>query len=190
MKQTGSKIISPIENIQNRILLIRNQKILLDSDLAALYGTTTKRLNEQIKRNQDRFPSDFMFRLTDEEKNELVANCDRFKLLRHSTSLPHAFTEYGAIMAANVINSSLAIQMSVFIVRAFVKLRKAILNYKELGLKLSEIEKTVGIHDEAIRSLIGTLRKLMEPVESPKRRIGFHASNKQKKEAVSICDHL
>ena len=117
------KSIVPVGKIENRILLIRGEKIVIEADLAGFYGVPTKRLNEQVKRNVDRFPDDFMFQLTKNEKSEVVANCDHLENLKYSRSLPYAFTEHGAIMAASVLNSPRAIEVSVFIVRAFIKLR-------------------------------------------------------------------
>jgi hypothetical protein len=116
------KALIPAEVIEQRILLIRGQKVILDADLAFLYGTTTKRLNEQVKRNRNRFPEDFMFRLTKGEKDEVVAICDHLVKLKFSPVLPNAFTEHGAIMVASVLNTGKAIQISVFVVRAFILL--------------------------------------------------------------------
>jgi len=110
----------PLERVQDRILLIRGNRVIIDRDLAELYGVETKRLNEQVKRNISRFPEDFVFQLSQEEKDEVVANCDHLSRLKFSKVLPNAFTEHGAIMAANVLNSEHAIRASVFIVRAFV----------------------------------------------------------------------
>ena len=110
--------IVPLENIESRIFLIRGHKVMIDADLANIYGVTTKRLNEQIKRNRDRFPEDFMFQLTKEEKDEVVANCDHLKKLKYSPVLPNAFTEHGAIMIATILNSPVAVQASIHVVRA------------------------------------------------------------------------
>jgi hypothetical protein len=159
-----------VEEIEPRILLLRGQKVMLDADLAPLYGTTTKKLNQAVKRNAQRFPEDFMFRLTEEEKLEVVTNCDHLQKLRFSPTLPFAFTEHGAIMAASVLNSPRAIEVSVLVVRTFVKLRQIISTHKELAHKLAELERTVGGHDQAIRSLVGAIRKLMAP--SPRRKKG------------------
>ncbi len=155
------------------ILLIRGQKVMLDSDLARLYGVSTKRLNEQVKRNRDRFPGDFMFQLTDKEKAEVVAICDHLKNLRFSPVLPHAFTEHGAIMLASVLNSSRAIEVSLYVVRAFVKLRETLARHRNLAQKLAELERKIGKHDEEIQSLFHAIRQLMSPPEPRKRKIGF-----------------
>jgi len=147
---------------------------MLDADLAELYGVTTKRLNEQVKRNLERFPADFMFQLTKAEKAKVVANCDHLARLKFSSALPTAFTEHGAIMAASVLNSSRAVEVSVFVVRAFVKLRELSVIHKEIGRKLDQLERKVTGHDQAIASLITAIRELMTPPEPKKKRpIGF-----------------
>lgn len=174
IEQTGSLVA--VEQIEPCILLVRGQRIMLDADLARLYGVTTKRLNEQVKRNRDRFPDDFMVQLSVAEKREVVANCDHLKRLKFSRTRPYAFTEHGAIMAANVVNTPRAIQVGVYVVRAFVKLRAWLASHAELALKLAELERRVESHDEAIRSLVAAIRQLMEPPPTPKRRpIGFHS---------------
>jgi hypothetical protein len=172
---TGQKAIIPIGQIEQRILLIRGQRVMLDADLAGLYGTTTKRLNEQVKRNRGRFPEDFMFQLTKKEKAEVVAICDHLAKLKFSPVLPNAFTEHGAIMVASVLNTKRAIQVSVYVVRAFVKLREMLSTHKELAHKLAELERKLQNHDESIQSLVVAIRQLMRPPEPepPKKRIGF-----------------
>jgi len=174
---TGQKAIIPIGQIEQQILLIRGQRVMLDADLAGLYGTTTKRLNEQVKRNRGRFPEDFMFQLTKKEKAEVVAICDHLAKLKFSPVLPNAFTEHGVIMVASVLNTKRAIQVSVFVVRAFVKLREMLSTHKELAHKLAELERKLQNHDESIRSLVVAIRQLMAPPEPepepPKKRIGF-----------------
>ncbi len=169
------KAIIPLGKIEERILLIRGQRVMLDADLAGLYGVSTKRLNEQVRRNKGRFPEDFMFQLTTNEKAEVVANCDHLARLRFSPVLPNAFTEHGAIMVASVLNTQRAIQVSVFVVRAFVKLREMLSTHKELAHKLAALERKLQNHDESIRSLVAAIRQLMAPPEQkpPKRRIGF-----------------
>jgi hypothetical protein len=166
--------IIPVERIERSILLIRGEKVMLDADLAVLYGVTTKRLNEQVKRNRNRFPEDFMFQLNEEEKAEVVANCDHLSKLKFSRALPYAFTEHGAIMAASVLNSPRAIEVSVFIVRAFVKLRRTIAEHKELARKISQLERRLADHDDQILSLVQAIRQFLNPKLPPKRRrIGF-----------------
>jgi hypothetical protein len=164
------KELIPIDMIERKILLIRGEKVMLDVDLAALYGVTTKRLNEQVKRNRERFPNDFMFQLTEEEKAEVVANCDHPKRLKFSPTLPYAFTEHGAIMLASVLNSPIAVQTSVLVVRAFVKLWEMLATHKDLAKKLEEIEKK---YDAQFKVVFDAIRELMRPPETKRRKIGF-----------------
>jgi ORF6N domain len=170
--------IVPVETIQTRILFIRGTKVILDQDLARLYGTTTKRLNEQVKRNHKRFPVGFLFQLTAEEKREVVAICDHLKSLKFSSVLPYAFTEHGALMAATVLNTPLAIKVSVYIVQAFIELREKGTLHKDVVYKLNELEFIVGLHDEKIRSLFKTIRNLMTPKKQKAKRIGFSFPDK------------
>jgi hypothetical protein len=170
----SNKSIIPAGKIEQRILMIRGEKIIIDADLAEFYGVPTKRLNEQVKRNKDRFPEDFRFQLNADEKSEVVAKCDHLEKLKFSRVLPYAFTEHGAIMAASVLNSPQAAEISIFIVRAFVKLRQAISEHKELSRKISQIEQHLSGHDEQINAIIKTIKQLIQPAPVPqKRRIGF-----------------
>ena len=170
------KAMVPVAKIEQRILLIRGEKVIVDADLAEFYGVPTKRLNEQVKRNKDRFPDDFMFQLSVEEKSEVVANCDHLSKLKYSSSLPYVFTEHGAIMAASVLNSRRAVEVSVFIVRAFVKLRRMIAENKELSRKIVQIERHLAEHDNQIMELVKAIKQLLKPDPLPKkRRIGFHS---------------
>ena len=173
MPQTHFEI-TPVERVQSRILVLRGQRVIIDSDLAQLYGVTTKRLNEQVKRNQRRFPDDFLFQLTKEEKAEVVAKCDHLRKLRFSKVLPYVFTEHGAIQAANVISSATAEEMGVMVVRAFIQLRQMMINHKALTAKLAELDARLGEHDEQIAALVEAIRNLTMP-DSPlhKRKIGF-----------------
>jgi len=167
--KTGDRFPIPAERIERCILLIRGQKVMLDADLAKLYVVSTKRLNEQVKRNRRRFPGDFMFSLTAGEKAEVVANCDHLATLKFSPKLPHAFTEHGAIMVASVLNTPRAIDVSVYVVRAFVRLREILATHKELAHKLAELEHKLESHDEAIQQLVVAIRQLMQaPPEKPK----------------------
>jgi hypothetical protein len=160
--------------IQQRILLIRGKRVIVDADLAHFYGVPTKRLNEQVRRNRSRFPVDFMFRLTAAEKAEVVANCGHLAQLRFSKALPLAFTEHGAIMAASVLNSPRAVELSVFVVRAFVALRRAIAADRQLATKLAQLERRLADHDDQILVLVRAIKELAAPVPAPpKRRIGF-----------------
>ena len=135
------QVVVPTDKIERSILLIRGQKVILDTDLAELYGVRTKVFNQAIKRNKKRFPSDFIFRLTKEEKREVVTNCDHLAKLRFSPILPAAFTEHGAIMAATVLSTERAIKVSVYVVRAFVKLREMLGTQKDFAHKLEDLEE-------------------------------------------------
>jgi len=164
-----------VDQIEPLIRDIRGQKVLLDKDLATLYGVPTRTLNQAVKRNRARFPEDFRFQLTREEQEALRSQNVILKKGRgqHYKYLPYAFTEHGAIMAATILNSPRAVEVSVFVVRAFVKLRRLALGHKELAAKLAELEARVAGHDDAIRQLVAAIRQLMAPPEKPKRRIGF-----------------
>jgi phage regulator Rha-like protein len=165
--------IIPIEVIESKILLIRSQKVMIDADLAALYGVTTKRLNEQVRRNKARFPDDFMFRLTKKEKQEVVAKCVHLNKLKFSPVLPFAFTEHGAVMLASVLNSKKAIEMSLFVVRAFIRLREILSTHKELAQKLKELELKIDSHDHQIQAIFEVINQLITPPIPPKRKMGF-----------------
>ncbi|MFH1417074.1 MAG: ORF6N domain-containing protein [Planctomycetota bacterium] len=163
--------IIPAERIERAILLIRGERVMIDADLAALYGVTTKALNQAVSRNQGRFPPDFMFRLTKAERGELVTNCDHLRNLKYSPTMPRAFTEHGAIMAANVLNSERAVQVSVAVVRAFIRLRKMLESHAELARKLAALERK---YDTQFKIVFDAIRKLMEPPPEPKRkRVGY-----------------
>ncbi|MYN29979.1 ORF6N domain-containing protein [Duganella levis] len=171
--------------IEARILVIRSQKVIIDADLAYLYGVPTRRLNEQVKRNLNRFPADFMFTLTSEEKAEVVANSDILAKLKFSKTLPTAFTEHGAIQAANVLGSQQAIQMGVYVVRSFVRLREMFVSDKALASRLDELERqlaTVSSRQEdfegqtlrQFQQMLETFKGLMaQPASRHKRPIGF-----------------
>lgn len=158
------------EHVEKRILLIRAQKVMLDADLAPVYGVTTKRLREQVRRNLARFPQDFMFQLSKEELLELAANCGHLSKLKFSRSLPYAFTEHGTIMLASVLNSKIAVQASVQVVRAFVRLREILSTHKDLARKLEELEKK---YDSQFRVVFDAIRQLMSPPPTRSKRIGF-----------------
>ena len=170
----GKNLIASVAQIESRIFLILGQKVMLDADLAELYGVETRVLNQAVKRNLERFPEDFMFQLTAAEKAEVVTNCDHLAKLKFSPSLPYAFTEHGTIMAASVLNSPRAIETSVHVVRAFVHMRELLSGHKELAQKLAQLERKVGAHDKAIAEIINAIRQLMTPSEPNKKRpIGF-----------------
>ena len=167
--------MKPLPQLETLILTLRQQKVILDADLAGLYGVPTKRLNEQIKRNADRFPEDFMFQLTAEEKAEVVANCDHLTRLKFSRTRPYAFTEHGALMAANVLNSPDAVKMSVYVVRAFIKQREILLAQTDILKRLAQMDATLLKHDDALRVIWRELQPLLSPPPTPpKRQIGFH----------------
>jgi hypothetical protein len=160
----------PNERIERSILFIRGEKVMLDADLAVLYGVPTKVLNQAVKRNLDRFPRDFMFQLSKDEKKEVVTNCDHLTQLKYSPYLPYAFTEHGAVMLANVLNSPVAVKASIQIVRAFLRLRKLLASNASLARKIKALEKK---YDEQFRIVFEAIYKLMEPTEKKQRKIGF-----------------
>lgn len=161
--------------IENKIFTIRGQKVMIDRDLAELYEIETKRLNEQVKRNLKRFPTDFMFQLNDNEQNELVANCDRFKNLKHSTSNAYAFTEQGVAMLSSVLNSAVAININIQIMRTFVKLRQYAL-LKDNSEEIKELKKLLNLYieknDSRVNQIIHVLNNLIEKPRETKK-IGF-----------------
>lgn len=172
----------PIRSVETLILSLRGQKVLLDADLASLYGVPTKALNQAIKRNAERFPGDFMFQLTKDEKTEVVTICDHLSRLKFSKTLPYAFTEHGALMAANVLNSPDAVRMSVHIVRAFIKQRELIAGQAEILMKLAQIDATLLRHDEALSMIWQELQPLIAPPpEQEKPEIGFHVREPEAK---------
>jgi hypothetical protein len=168
------KDLVPSEVIEQRIFIIRGHKIMIDRDLAELYGVETKYLNRQVRFNKDRFPSEFMFRLTIEERNELVQICHRFETMKHSSSMPYVFTEHGVAMLSSVLNSERAVRINIRIIKTFVKLREIVSTHKELAHKLSELERKIEKHDEDIGAIFEAIRQLMAPPpEKPRRMIGF-----------------
>jgi hypothetical protein len=164
----------PLERIEKRIFVFRCHKVMLDSDLADLYGVSTKRLNEQVRRNIKRFPADFMIQLTDEEANALRSQIATLKPGRgkHRKYLPYAFTEQGVAMLSSILNSERAIQVNIEIMRAFVRLRAMAFSYKELARKVDAMEKR---YDSQFKVVFDAIRKLMEPVERPRTWVGFRA---------------
>lgn len=160
--------------VESRILILRHQRVILDADIAELYGVPVRQLNQQVKRNRERFPSDFVFQLTAKEheilRSQLVTSKDTHGGRRYR---PFAFTEHGAIMAATVLNSERAVQMSVFVVRAFVRLREMLATNRRLAARLYELENRLDTHDSTIQDLIEAIKELMTPEEAPRLRIGF-----------------
>lgn len=165
-----NKATLPVERLERLILVIRGHKVMLDADLAELYRVPTKALNQAVKRNQQRFPADFMFQLTRQEKAEVVTNCDHLQRLKFSPTLPRAFTEHGAIMLANVLNSHVAVQVSIQIVRAFIKLREAVASHKDMARRLDQLEQE---YDAQFKVVLDAIRQLMTSPERQRRRIGF-----------------
>ncbi len=164
----------PAERIDRVILVLRDQKVILDSDLAELYGVQTRVLNQAVKRNRDRFPDDFMFRLTRQEKQEVITKCDHLKRLKFSPTLPYAFSEHGTLMLASVLNSPIAVQVSIQIVRVFIRMREAIASHKDIRRRLDAFEKKYDVHDAQVKEVFDAIRALMEPPPGvAKRRIGF-----------------
>ena len=166
-----------ISDIAQRILLIRGQRVILDTDLAAFYGETTKRLNQQVSRNRERFPDDFMFQLNDEEFANLRLQCATSSLKASHGGrryAPMAFTEHGAIMASMLLNSPRATALSVHVVRAFVELRSLLTSNRELATKVHSLERKVSVHERNIAELVDSMAELLAPpAASPKRPIGF-----------------
>jgi hypothetical protein len=167
--------------IQQQILVLRGQRVMLDADLAKVYGVTTKRLNEQLKRNLKRFPADFAFQLTLEKAKEIARLRSQFATLKrgqHIKHLPHVFTEHGAIMLASVLSSPSAIQASIFVVRAFVKMRCALLKYAELSRRIDELAATC---DDQFQDIFIAIRSLMALPDASRRTIGFIAGSKRQR---------
>jgi len=165
------------------VQLVRGQRVMLDSDLAAIYQVSTKRLNQQLRRNRSRFPADFAFQLTVEELTNLRLQFATSSLTSQITTskkhggrryLPWVFTEHGAIMLASILNSDVAVQASVRVVRAFVRLREMVAGNAGLAAKLVELERRLDSHDESIANLFQAIRQLLTPPTKPKREIGFH----------------
>jgi hypothetical protein len=172
--KTKEKVTIPAETIEQKIFLIRGHKVMIDRDLAEMYGVETKYLNRQVKRNHNRFPKEFMFRISYDEKKELVTICHRFKSMKHSNVLPNAFTEHGVAMLASVLKSDRAVAISIIIVKTFVRLRQIMIAHKDLADKLSELEHKIERHDAEILAIFDAIRQLMSPlIEKRKEKIGF-----------------
>ncbi len=160
--------------IERAIVFIRGQRVILDTELAKMFGVPTFRLNEAVKRNRTRFPVDFMFQLTEEESKCLTSQIAMSNGRRGGRrTLPLAFTEHGVLMAANVLKSDRAVTMSLYVVRAFVRLREVLATHKELAQQVRLLESKIDTHDQTIQAIIETLRRIMQPQEPPKRKIGF-----------------
>ena len=162
-----------VERIESKIYLIRGQKVMLDFDLAKLYEVQTKQLKRQVKRNWTRFPEDFMFQLTREEYLILRRQIGTLKKGQHAKYLPYAFTEQGVAMLSAVLNCEKAIEVSLLIMRTFVKLRKTFASHKELAREFKKLAGKVGQHDTEIGLIIDVINKMMKPETKPKKKIGF-----------------
>jgi phage regulator Rha-like protein len=165
------KAVVQVEQIESIILSIRGCKVILDSDLAQLYGVTTGNLNKAVKRNWDRFPNDFMFQLKREEYESLRFHFGILKRGRHSKYLPFAFTEQGVAMLSSVLRSKRAVQVNIEIMRAFVRLREILSTHKEMARKLDQLEKRIADHDEQIMAIFDAIRQLMTPPDRPRKQI-------------------
>ena len=168
------RVVKHKGRLEGLILFLREERVLLDADLAEIYGVSTKALNQAVKRNAERFPTDFMFQLSDVEKQEVVTNCDHLSRLKYSKVRPYAFTEHGALMVANVLSSKEAVKMSLYVIRAFIKQRKLLTMQSDILKKLAQMDAKLLRHDEALRVIWQELQPLLVPTSvSPKRRIGF-----------------
>jgi len=173
----------PIEVIENRIFILRGHRVMLDRDLAELYGVETRVLNQAVGRNSDRFPEDFMFQLTMEEGKAVLLSRSQFVTLKRGHNVkyrPSVFTEHGAVMLANVLRSSVAVRASIQVVRAFVHLRQMLATNQGLARKIEALERKVGKHDADLQAILSVLQKLLQPPPAPaKRPIGFIGSGKR-----------
>lgn len=179
----------PVEAIAATILTVRGQRVIIDSDLARLYGISTSQFNQAVKRNRDRFPADFMFQITVIERDEVITKCDNLRRIKYSPRLPSVFTEHGAVMAATILNSPKAVEVSVYVVRAFIQQRAMLASNAELALKLERIERrlmtsvnllrehddTLLAHESQIEALIEAINEIRTPPTPPRRPIGFRA---------------
>ena len=173
-----TKDIIPIQQVAKAIRFVREERVLLDFDLARLYGVSTGNLNKAVRRYRDRFPADFMLQLSAEETKSLIFQIGISKGQGGRRHFPYAFTEQGVAMLSSVLNSERAVKVNIAIIRAFVKLRQALETNRELAHKFSELEKRVGKYDEEIGAILEAIRQLMAPSEKPRREIGFHVREK------------
>jgi hypothetical protein len=166
---------APIRRIEDLIFLIRGQRVMLDSDLAKIYGVTTGQLNQAVKRNAERFPGDFAFQLERQEFANLISQTVISSSYGGRRTLPWVFTEHGALMLGNVLNSNIAMEASVRVVRVFISMREQLAAHKELAIKLAEMEERVSGHDSHIQNLFEAIRHLVEPpLPENRKKIGFH----------------
>lgn len=172
--KTPINLVQP-EQIEQAVLLIRGQRVMLDRDLAALYGVTTGNLNKAVQRNADRFPTDFMFQLTTDEAEALLFQFGTAKQRGGRRTNPYVFTQEGVAMLSSVLRSPRAVEVNIAIMRVFVRLRETLALHKDLAQKLAQLERKIEGHDTNIRTLFDAIRQLMTPPEKPRREIGFHA---------------
>ena len=179
IRKTQKAEIISLDVIERRILALRGHSVMFDRDLAVLYGVETRTLNQAVKRNLDRFPSDFMFRLTPKEAAEHLRSRSQPVILKRGENVkysPYVFTEHGAVMLANVLKSTPAVRASIQVVRAFVRIRQRVVSHELLAKQLAKLAGKVGEHDIELRRVFATLRAILEPPSRPKRTIGFIAS--------------
>ena len=171
----GNELIITDEFIMSKILFIRNEKVMIDRDLAELFGVSTKQLNQQVKRNINRFPANFMFQLTEIEKEYVVTNCDHLNKLKFSSTLPYVFTEHGTLMLGNVLNSDKAVTFSIKIVEAFIKMRELLTNTISVRLEIEDMKKKLINHDKNIELVFTYLDELMDKQENKieRTKIGY-----------------
>jgi hypothetical protein len=185
-----SGYLIPVEHLDRAIIEIRGRRVILGHDLAAAYGVTTRRLNEQVKRNIRRFPPDFMFQLTKQEHDNLKSQIATSSWGGARRARPHAFTEHGAVMAASVLNSDRAVEVSVFVVRAFVRMSQVLAGRRQLALKLAELEDKLAAHDKNFQVVFAAIKQLMLPPEPKKRRIGFVTDDDRPGQSGSSSDFI
>jgi len=181
MAKPAQRLLIPDEIVMNKIYLIREQKVMLDRDLAELYGVQTKVFKQAVRRNLDRFPEDFMFELTHEELTSLRSQIVTLKTGRgqHSKYIPFAFTEQGVAMLSSVLNSETAIRVNIQIIRVFTRMREMLLTHKDILIQLEKIEHKLIKHDEDIALIFQYLRQLLNPPQTPRRKIGFIRSDQE-----------
>ncbi len=180
--KSGRGLLIPIEVIENKILILRGHRVMLDRDLAELYGVPVKRLNEQVKRNSDRFPDDFMLQLTLEEGEAVLLSRSQIATLKRGQNIkyrPYVFTEHGTVMLANVLRSPVAVRASIQVVRAFVHLRRMLATNEDLARKIEALERKVGKHDADLQAILNVLQELLQPPAAAKRPMGFVGPGKK-----------
>jgi phage regulator Rha-like protein len=180
MAKKATSILIPDEVIINKIYLLRGQRVMIDKDIAELYGVETRRLKEQVRRNHERFPSHFMFELTEQENESIRSQNATLRHGEHSKYLPYAFTEHGVLMLSNVLKSGRAIEMSIKIIDVFVKLREMLLTHKDILLKLELLEKQVVQNNEEIQLIFNALKQLLNPPQEPRTAVGFKTRSNKK----------